>query len=158
MKINVFIDGPQADCLPTARPSYLNLNPNYNPTLTLTPTRDQADCSRTATIVGACELQVGVISTLNALHGNHLPPYERQRILDGIPQVSLAPADGACVANPVEIASMPADPSPPLPLLTLHSKPPSKDKYINAYHAVKTTKPMTLTHKDAARATQAAGP
>ena len=116
---------------------------------------------------------MGVISTLNALRGNHLPPYERQRIHDGIPQVSLAPADGACVASPVESASIPANPCPPLPLLTpqlkhkLDSKPPSKDKLtcdlsststFNAYHAVKTTKSITLTHKDAARAAQAAGP
>ena len=90
MNINFFIDGPQADC------------------------------SRTATIVGACELQVGVSSTLNALRGNHLP-YERQRILDGIPQLKHK----------------------------LESTPPSKDKldcdlinkYFTVYHAVKTTTP-----------------
>jgi len=97
MNINFFIDGPQADC------------------------------SRTATIIGACELQVGVLSTLNALRGNHLP-YERQRILDGIPQLKHK----------------------------LDSKQPIKEEndyhlvnqLFGEYHAVKTSKSITLTQSD----------
>ena len=97
MNINFFIDGPQADC------------------------------SRAATIVGACELQVGVSSTLNTLRGNHRP-YEKQRILDGMPQLKHK----------------------------LDRTPPSKgkldcdliNKAFNVYHAVKTTGSITRTHKD----------
>ena len=97
MNINFFIDGPQADG------------------------------SRNATIVGACELQVGVISTLHALRGGHVP-YERQRILDGIPQLK-----HKLMGKPQTIKKEDYN-------LT--------NRLFRAYHVVNTTRTVKLTHKD----------
>lgn len=96
MNINFFIDGPQADC------------------------------SRNSTIIGACELQVGVMSTLEALRGNHVP-YERQRILDGIPQLA---------------HHLNKDP------LTKNVNYEKLNQHLSEYHSVRTTSSLTLTHKD----------
>ena len=110
MNINFFIDGPQADCSRTATIVELQVPlPSYPPH----PTRLLSSFLQLA--IGSpyygsthygllIMLQVGVSSTLNALRDNHLP-YEKWRILDGIPQVSLA-----------TLRLNVADPCPPLPL------------------------------------------
>jgi hypothetical protein len=97
MNINFFIDGPQADG------------------------------SRNATIIGACELQVGVMSTLHALRGGPVP-YERQRILDGIPQLK-----HKLMEKPETVKEEEYD-------LT--------NRLFRAYHVVNTTGTVRLTHND----------
>jgi hypothetical protein len=97
MNINFFIDGPQADCC------------------------------RNATIIGACELQVGVLSTLNSLRGNHLP-YERQRILDGMPHLKHVLESTPFNKGESDIEQI--------------------NKSFDQYHHFTTTHSITLTHMD----------
>lgn len=94
----------------------------------------QADLSRSSVVIGACELQVGVLSTLQAMRSNH-QPYERQRILDGIPQLAFK-LNKAIFSPSADYAKM--------------------NKLLGEYHVVKTICSITLTHKDGmSRATEA---
>ena len=70
--------------------------------------------------------QVGVLSTLQSMRKNHTP-YEKQRILDGIPQLAFKLLQKAFTPS-VNYKKM--------------------NKLLGEYHTVKTTGSLTLTHSD----------
>jgi hypothetical protein len=92
----------------------------------------QADCSRTSALLGACELQVGVRTTVQALRTAHMP-YERQRILDGLPQLQHV---------------IDADTSPAPALAAADGFVDRINTRFATYHCVPTSRRFTLTHRD----------